>query len=133
MKSKLAVNYRDLEVYKTAFGLQQAVFKASKHFPREETFSLTDQIRRSSRAIGANIAESWAKRRYEAHFLNKLTDADGELQETFHWLRTAYCCEYLSEAESGKLVEQATKVGNLLGGMIARHTDFCTASPTTNR
>ena len=77
---------RELATYKTAFELQQRIFEVSKSWPREESYSLTDQIRRSSRSIGANIAESWAKRRYPAHFKSKLTDADGELQETLHWL-----------------------------------------------
>src|SRR2546422_10406119 len=83
--SKLAQTFRDLEVYQEAFRLQQEIFTMSKRLPFEERFSLTDQIRRSSRAIGANIAEAWAKRRYPAHFLSRLTDADGELQETTHW------------------------------------------------
>ena len=76
--------------------LQQAVFQTSKIWPHEEKFSLTDQVRRSSRAIGANIAESWAKRNYPSHFVSKLTDADGELQETFHWLSTALASKYSS-------------------------------------
>lgn len=84
---------RELEVYQAAFGLQQAIFAISKKFPREETYSLTDQIRRASRSIGANMSKAWAKRRYPAHFLSKLTDSDGELQETHHWLETAEACE----------------------------------------
>ncbi|MEY4569564.1 MAG: hypothetical protein RLZZ398_1003 [Verrucomicrobiota bacterium] len=75
---------RELDVYQSAFSLQQEIFAISKSFPREEIYSLTDQIRRSSRSIGANLSEAWAKRRYPAHFLSKLTDADGELQETLH-------------------------------------------------
>ncbi len=86
---------RELDVYQSAFSLQQEIFAVSKAFPREETYSLTDQIRRSSRSIGANLSEAWAKRRYPAHFLSKLTDADGELQETLHWLSSAEACEYL--------------------------------------
>ena len=93
-------NYRELEVYKAALSFQQAVFTATKAFPKEETYSLTDQVRRSSRAIGANLAEAWAKRRYPAHFLSKLTDADGELQETLHWLRTAHLCGYSARARA---------------------------------
>lgn len=127
--NKLVTNYRDLEVYKAALQFQQAIFKASKKFPREEMFSLTDQIRRSSRSIGANIAESWAKRRYQAHFLSKLTDADGELQETFHWLRTAYLCDYLTEDEATALAEQGAQVGNMLGSMITNHESFCIHQP----
>lgn len=86
-------SYRDLEVYKTAFKLQQDIFKVSKMFPRDEMDSMTDQMRRSSRAIGANLAEARAKRRYEAHFLSKLTDSDGELQKATHWIDSAFACE----------------------------------------
>jgi four helix bundle protein len=77
-------SFHDLELYRSAFRVQQAIFVLSQKWPKMENYSLTDQIRRSSRSIGANIAESWAKRRYPAHFLSKLTDADGELQETLH-------------------------------------------------
>jgi four helix bundle protein len=77
-----ANSFRDLVVYQKARELSREIFQISKSFPRDETFSLTDQIRRSLRAIGANIAEAWAKRRYEKHFVSKLTDADGEQQET---------------------------------------------------
>jgi four helix bundle protein len=90
-----------------------------------EDYSLTDQIRRSSRSIGANIAESWAKRRYPAHFLSKLTDADGELQETLHWLKTAKACEYVSAADHERLIPQLQQIGRLLGSMINRHESFC--------
>src|SRR5258706_15725826 len=80
-------SFDELEVYKLAFEIQQAIYDLSKRCPRVEDFALTDQIRRSSRSIGANLAESWAKRRYPAHFLSKLTDSDGELQETLHWVK----------------------------------------------
>ena len=93
------LSFRKLRVYQAALKLQQAIFQKSKIWPREEKFSLTDQIRRSSRSIGANIAESWAKRNYPSHFISKLTDADGELQETSHWLSTALACEYITVAE----------------------------------
>src|SRR5437870_11008209 len=109
--SKLAQTFRDLEVYQEAFRLQQEIFTMSKRLPVEERFSLTDQIRRSSRSIGANLAESWAKRRYPAHFLSKLTDADGELQEAFHWLSSAAACVYLSDVEFKSLNEHGLSVG----------------------
>ena len=70
-------DFRELEVYKKAFALQQAIFHVSNGFPQEERYSLTDQIRRSSRSIGSNLAEAWKKRRYPAHFTSKLTDSDG--------------------------------------------------------
>jgi four helix bundle protein len=123
--SKFAQSFRDMEVYQESFLLQQEIFKMSKQLPADERFSLTDQIRRSSRSIGANIAESWAKRRYPAHFLSKLTDADGELQETLHWIRSAVACSYLSEAEAEKLTEKASMVGRLLGSTINNYESFC--------
>ncbi len=92
-----AKSFRDLEVYKLARELAQEIFKLSKCFPKEETYALTDQIRRSSRSVGAQIAEAWAKRRYEKHFISKLTDADGEQQETHHWLETAFDCGYINK------------------------------------
>jgi four helix bundle protein len=128
---KVARSYRDLELYRQAFLFQQSVFKLTQSFPKEERYSLTDQVRRSSRAIGANIAEAWSKRRYEAHFLSKLTDADGELQETLHWLRTAYSCKYLSKETCETLVNQASELGRILGSMITNHRRFCIMPPTS--
>ncbi len=81
-KPGYAKSFRDLVVYQKARSVAKAIFEITKAFPREEMYSLTDQMRRSSRSIGAQIAESWAKRRYEKHFVSKLTDADGEQQET---------------------------------------------------
>jgi four helix bundle protein len=127
MMSKLAQSYRDLEVYKDAFRLQQHIFQISKGWPAEERYALTDQVRRSSRSIGANIAEAWAKRRYPAHFLSKLTDSDGELQETLHWLDSAVACGYVADTEHKALACMAETVGKQLGSMINRHESFCTA------
>lgn len=93
-------SFRGLLAYKLARELSLLVFERTKQFPKEEAYALTDQIRRSSRSIGANIAEAWAKRRYEKHFISKLTDADGEQQETQHWLETAVNCHYLTPAEA---------------------------------
>ncbi len=124
-RKPIVQSYRDLEVYKAAFKLQQAVFKASKKFPREEMYSLTDQMRRSSRAIGANLAEAWAKRRYEAHFLSKLTDSDGELQETTPWIDSAHACEYLTEEQHTWFLQHIQSIGSMLGKMITTHTSFC--------
>ncbi len=118
-------SWRDLEVYRSAFTLQQKVFEISRAWPREERYSLTDQIRRASRAIGANLAESWAKRRYPAHFLAKLTDSDAELQETLHWLDSAEACGYLPKEDSDLLRELTTRTGRQLGSMINRHETFC--------
>lgn len=97
--AELIRSFRNLRVYQEMFALQQDIFAWSKPWPKDEKFALTDQVRRSSRAMGSNIAESWAKRRYPAHFVSKLTDADGEAQETSHWLATAMACGYLSAAD----------------------------------
>ena len=123
--SKLAQSFQDMEVYLEAFRLQQDIFTMSKRLPAEERYSLTDQIRRSSRSIGANIAESWAKRRYPAHFLSKLTDADGELQETLRWIRSAAACAYWNDVDVRKLTEHASSVGRLLGSTIKNYESFC--------
>ncbi len=124
MKNKVN-SWRDLGTYKSVFELQQRIFEVSKSWPREESYSLTDQIRRSSRSIGANIAESWAKRRYPAHFKSKLTDADGELQETLHWLDTAKACGYIDNAQCTDLSSLAQNTGKQLGSMINQHESFC--------
>jgi four helix bundle protein len=116
---------RELDVYQAAFTLQQEIFALSRSFPKEETYSLTDQIRRSSRSVGANLSEAWAKRRYPAHFLSKLTDADGELQETLHWLASAEACGYLVCDQSAPLQERAAIIGKQIGSMINRHESFC--------
>lgn len=92
--------YRELEVYRRAFALQQDVFQATREFPRDERYSLTSQIRDASRSIGANIAEAWRKRRYPAHFVSKLTDADAEFAETEHWIHTAEACGYVTQGQA---------------------------------
>ncbi|MGZ9234746.1 MAG: four helix bundle protein [Anaerolineales bacterium] len=128
-KLEYAASFRDLIVYRKARELALAVFRLTKQFPKEESYSLTDQIRRSSRSIGAQVAEAWAKRRYEKHFVSKLTDADGEQQETQHWIETAFDCEYISQEESKVLLEKCAEIGRLLGGMIAKAEQFCNPSP----
>ena len=85
-------SFRDLEVYKLAREVSKEIYFLSKEFPKEEKYSLTDQIRRSSRSVGAQIAESWGKRRYELHFISKLTDADSEQLETQHWIEVSEEC-----------------------------------------
>lgn len=122
---KYARSFRDLLVYQEARELAREIFAISKQFPKEETYALTDQMRRSSRSVGAAIAEAWAKRRYEKHFINKLTDADGEQQETQHWIETAVDCGYLSPTESNNLMERCLRIGRLIGGMINKSGQFC--------
>ncbi len=124
-KSEPARHFSELRGYRAAFRLQQNIFKATLTFPKEERYSLTDQVRRSSRAVGANIAEAWQKRRYEAHFLSKLSDADAELAETEHWLLTSRVCEYVSEAVLAELRSQAREVGHMLGAMIRDPKPWC--------
>ena len=97
-------DYSDLLAYRINFRLSQEIFELSKQFPKEEMYALTDQFRRASRSIGANIAEAWGKRRYEKHFVSKLTDADGERLETQHWLRTSYSCRYLGKEQAEKMM-----------------------------
>ena len=118
MKRRVA-SFEDLDVYKLAFSLQQETFQVSKTWPKDEQYSLTDQIRRSSRSIGANIAEAWAKRRYAAHFVSKLTDADGEQNETRHWLKTALACDYLGMEQHADLDKRCKRIGAMLGRMMA--------------
>jgi len=118
-------SFRDLNVYKMAVELQQEIFVLTKRFPKEELYSLTDQIKRSSRSIGANIAESWQKRRYPAHFVSKLSDADGEQAETQHWLDTSLKCKYISSKEHGMLLEKCREIGRMLGKMMAEPESFC--------
>jgi len=110
--------FEELEVYQGALALQSAIFELSKRFPKEETYSLTDQIRRSSRSVGANVAEAWHKRRYPSHFASKLSDSDAECAETRHWLQTAHDCDYITLGEFDRLVEEALEVGAKLGKMI---------------
>jgi len=121
-------SFRDLHVYQAAFDLQQRVFKATKRFPKEETYSLTDQFRRASRSVGANIAESWAKRVYRAHFVSKLSDADAEQTETQHWIETSLACHYLSQAERDAMIAQCEDVGRKLGKMMAEPEKWCPRS-----
>lgn len=111
-------SFHELATYQETCALDLAIFKVTRSWPKEEMFSLTDQIRRSSRSVGANVVEAWAKRRYPAHFTSKLTDADGELQETFHWLMRAKAYGHIDEKTFTGLWESATLVGRGLGQMM---------------
>ncbi len=118
-------SYRDLTVYKKARELAKEIFELSKAFPDEERYSLTSQIRRSSRSVGAQISEAWAKRLYKAHFISKLTDGDGEHQETQHWIDTAQDCGYLKEIKRDDLIGRYSEVGRMISGMIDKADFFC--------
>ena len=125
-----AKSFRDLRVYQKAREVSLTVFKLSKTFPKEEMYSLTDQIRRSARSIGAQIAESWAKRRYEKHFVSKLTDSDGEQMETQHWAAEALDCGYISHEDAAQLTAALLEIGRMLNGMIVKSDSFCGEYPS---
>src|ERR1035437_8961311 len=108
---------KDLEVYKRAYALAMRVFEISKRFPSEERYALTGQIRRSSRSVCLNLREAWAKRRYEAHFVSKLTDCDGENSETDSSLDFSKDCRYISALEHQELSGLCCEVGKMLGSM----------------
>ena len=120
-----ARSFRDLLVYQKTRQLARDVFVVTKQFPKEESFSLTDQIRRSSRSVGAQIAEAWAKRRYEKHFISKLSDADGEQMETQHWVESALDCSYLTGSQAAQLLAQLEEIGRMLSSMIQQADKFC--------
>lgn len=109
---------KDLKVYQKSYALAMQIFEISKSFPREEVFALTSQIRRSSRSVPMNLREAWAKRRYEAHFVSKLSDCDGETNETDTSIDFARDCGYISDEQHGKLSQQNSEVGRMLGKMI---------------
>ncbi len=115
---------KELEVYKMAYELAMEIFDASKVWPKEEKYSLTDQIRRSSRSVCSNLREAWAKRRYEAHFVSKLTDCDGENSETDTWLDFARDCGHLTKDQHSKLSDKCHRVGAMLGAMIKNPKTF---------
>jgi four helix bundle protein len=115
---------KDLRVYQKAYALAMEIFRLSKNWPLEEKYSLVDQIRRSSRSVCANLREAWAKRRYEAHFISKLTDCDGENSETDTWLDFAMDCGYISKEHHHHLIEECQAVGAMLGSMIKKPEPF---------
>jgi four helix bundle protein len=117
-------HFRDLQVYKRQRELSRLVFGLTKRFPVEERYSLTDQIRRSSRSVGAQIAEAWGKRRYPKHFVSKLTDADGEQLETQHWAIEAFDAHYLDKANFDSLMDLCVEIGRMLNSMIQKSDTF---------
>lgn len=126
MSEKIS-SFSDLRAYRQARDLARQLYEKSRQWPKDEIYSLTSQIRRSSRAVGAAVAEAWAKRRYPAHFLNKLTDADAELQETCHWIETVSECGYLSAEEADQMLRSAKEIGKMIGTMMLKHESFCGA------
>jgi four helix bundle protein len=127
-----ARSFRELKVYEKARDAAKEIFLVSKEFPREERFALTDQIRRSSRAVKAMLAEAWARRRYKAAFINKIDEALGEANETQSWLDDALDAQYLSAAHFKDLNERYQAIGGMLSRMIDRADDFCKHAPATD-
>ena len=121
------MDFKELLAYQKAFHLAMEIFEISKTFPKEETYSLSDQIRRSSRSVSANLAEAYRKRRYINHFISKLTDCDAENSETNVWLDFAFACNYLSQENYNSLTQKSNEVGKLINFMINNPTKFgCT-------
>ena len=120
-----ADSFGDLVVYQKTRWVAREIFFVSRTFPKVEAYALTDQVRRSSRSIGAQIAEAWAKRRYQKHFVSKLVDADSERLETQHWLEIAEDCGYLEPKQVGVLLTELSEIGRMLRSMIAKADSFC--------
>jgi four helix bundle protein len=114
----LVKKHTELEVYKRAIAAAMTLFRHSKSFPKEETYSLTDQVRRSSRSVCANLAEAWRKRRYEAAFVSKLTDCESEAAETQTWIQFAVECEYLNRETAANLYKEYDEIIAMLVAMI---------------
>jgi len=121
----IILSFRDLEVYKLAREQAKIIFITTKKFVKEEKYSLTDQIRRSSRAVNAMVAEAWARRRYPAAFVNKIDEVMGEAMETQAWLDHALDCNYLDRSQYRKLDDAWQHIGAMLNRMIDRVDDFC--------
>lgn len=115
---------KDLIVYQKAYDVAMKIYFLSKSFPKEEQFALTGQIRRSSRSVCLNLREAWAKRRYEAHFVSKLTDCDGENSETDSSLDFAQDCGYITEQQHNELISLNKEIGKMLGSMINNPSSF---------
>ena len=128
----IARSFRDLNVYRKARETAQEIFGLSREFPPEERYSLTDQIRRSSRAVKAMITEAWGRRRYKAVFVNKLDEALGEATETQSWLDDARDAKYLSIEQFNTLDSNCISIGQMLSRMIDRADDFCKHPPATD-
>jgi len=120
-----AQGFRDLKTYQKARKQARYIFELTQRFPKEETYSLTDQIRRSSRAVGALLAEAWARRRYEAAFVNKVNQALGEAMETQSWLDAAHDCGYIDADAHDALDTEWQRIGGKLHRMIQESDRFC--------
>lgn len=110
-------SFKSLKVYQMSYESAMEIFEISKNFPKEEKYSLTDQIRRSSRSVCANLAEAYRKRRYPKNFTSKVSDSDGEASETMVWIDFAYDCKYIDEDTKNSLIRKYEEVGKMLGAM----------------
>ena len=126
-------SFKDLVVYQKAFEQAMRLFEVSKSFPKAELYSLTDQIRCASRSVCTNIGEAWRKRRYPAHFVSKLTDADAEATETMIWLDFSLHCAYINTAIYNQFSSEYEQIGKMLGAMISAPEKFCYATRKTSR
>ncbi|MFH0726561.1 MAG: four helix bundle protein [Pseudomonadota bacterium] len=129
-------HFRELDVYRFAFGAAMTIFQITKAFPAEERYALVDQIRRSSRSVCANLAEGWRKRKYEAVFRNKMTDAMQEASETQCWLEFASACTYIAANQFSELDKEYERIIAMLNGMEKQAEKFCYKSlnlPTSQR
>lgn len=124
-KGMAVQSHRDLIVYRKAFDLAVRIFELSHSFPKIEQFALTDQIRRSSRSVCANLAEAWRKRRYEAHFVSKLSDAESEMGETQCWLEFALHHQYIVQQDFEQIDAECEEVIRMLVAMMASPTKWC--------
>ena len=127
----VAKSAKELRVYQQAYALAMEIFDLSKGWPKEETYSLTDQVRRSSRSVCANLKEGWAKRRYKAHFISKLTDADAENSETETWLDFALDCQYFPKEQHERLSQRCQEIGGMIGTMLKLAPSFAPSSDLT--
>jgi four helix bundle protein len=118
------MRFQDLLAYKKGFDLAMSIFELTKSFPKEELYSLTDQIRRSSRSVTIKISEAYRKREYPKHFHSKLTDADSENSETQGWLEYALACKYISNDKFVELTNNSNEIGNLINYMILNPEKF---------
>jgi four helix bundle protein len=120
----LVRKHTDLEVYRRAFAVAMQIYELTKSFPKEERYSLVDQVRRSSRSVCANIAESWRKRRYKAAFISKLSDAEGEAAETQTWVQFSVECKYLERKIAVRLYGEIDEILGMLVSMIHHAPDW---------
>lgn len=120
--------HQDLKVFQRSFDVAMQIFELSKTFPKEETYSLKDQIRRSSRSVSANISEAWGRRKYEKSFVAKLTDSEGEARETQTWLQFSLACDYINQEQFNNLNNQYNEVIGMLVTMMNQSNKWCSFS-----